>query len=122
VERLDFSYGVIDSSGNTKFLSASQVDSATDCPPDVSVPGGLDESGCLWRAVQTVEAHVLMDGQTPLYTLTPAEMYYVYSPDGGTVPTAPSTHAVQPDVDQGFPKQLIRREFTTLVALRNFNP
>jgi type IV pilus assembly protein PilW len=62
-----------------------------------------------------------MDGQTPLYTLTPTEMFYIYSPDGDS-PQAPSAHAVQPDTDQGFPKELIRREFTTLVALRNFNP
>jgi type IV pilus assembly protein PilW len=52
-------------------------------------------------------------------------MGYIYSLDGangGTTPAAPSVHPIQPDVDQGFPKQLIRREFTTLVALRNFNP
>jgi type IV pilus assembly protein PilW len=74
--------------------------------------------------VQTIEAHVLMDGQTPLYTLTPNEMYYIYSPDpnSGTTPTAPDSYAIKPNADQGFPKELIRREFTTLVALRNFNP
>jgi type IV pilus assembly protein PilW len=121
VERLDFSYGVIDANGNTKFLTANQVDTATDCPPDVPLPAGMPTTGCLWRAVQTIEAHVLMDGQTPLYTLTPNEMFYIYSPDGDS-PQAPSAHAVQPDTDQGFPKELIRREFTTLVALRNFNP
>jgi len=71
--------------------------------------------------VQTVEVHILMDGQTPLYTLTPNEMYYIYTPDGNT-PTAPASHTVKPNADQGFPQQLLRREFTTLVALRNFNP
>jgi type IV pilus assembly protein PilW len=122
VERLDFSYGIINASGNAQFLTAAQVDTATDCPPDVSMPAGMPTTGCLWRAVQTIQVNILMDGQTPLYTLTPAETYYIYSPDGGATPTAPSAHAIQPDTDQGFPKQLLRREFTTLVALRNFNP
>ena len=128
VERLDFRYGIIDADGNTKFLTADQVDTATDgsgtipCPPGVSLDGGMGTVGCLWRAVQTVEVHILMDGQTPLYTLTPAEMNYIYSPDGDTTPEAPSTHGIKPNADQGFPKQLLRREFTTVVALRNFNP
>ena len=34
----------------------------------------------------------------------------------------PTAHDIRPNADQGFPKELIRREFTTLVALRNFNP
>lgn len=122
VERLDFRYGVIDANGNTEYLTASQVDSSTDCPPDVPTPGGMGNEGCLWRAVQTIEVHILMDGQTPLYTLADNEMHYVYTPDGSFTPAAPSAHTIKPDADQGFPQQLIRREFTTLVALRNFNP
>lgn len=128
VERLNFLYGVINASGNTEFLTANQVDTATDasgnsipCPPDVSTPGGMPVTGCLWRAVQTIEVHVLMDGQTPLYTLTQPELAYTYTPDGGTSPTLPSTHTIAPSA-QGFPDQLLRREFTALVALRNFNP
>ncbi|MBS0381994.1 MAG: hypothetical protein JSR56_06135, partial [Proteobacteria bacterium] len=112
-----------------EYLTATQVDAGTDasgsplaCPPDVPLPGGMPSTGCLWRAVQTIEVHILMDGQTPLYTLTPNELAYVYSPDGAVTPTAPSAHTIKPSADQGFPQQLIRREFTTLVALRNFNP
>lgn len=133
VERLDFRYGIIDANGNTQFLTADQVDSGNGntiaCPPGVplpdtadNMPGNTPVTGCLWRAVQTVEVHILMDGQTPLYTLTPNEMYYIYTPDGAVTPTAPSAHTIKPNADQGFPQQLIRREFTTLVALRNFNP
>ncbi len=138
VERLNFFYGVINGNGDTEFLTAGEVDTGIDaagnsltCPPGISstppvgIPGGMPfdpAHGCLWRAVQTIEVHVLMDGQTPLYTLTPQEMNYIYTPDGGAAPTPPSAHAIQPDTDQGFPKQLLRREFTTLVSLRNFNP
>lgn len=138
VERLDFRYGIVDASGGTRFLTANEVDTGTDAsgntiachvPPgqtsDVAVPGGMPSAGCLWRSVQTIEVHILMDGQTPLYTLTPQEMFYLYSPDGasgGTTPVAPTAHPIQPNATQGFPNELLRREFTSLVTLRNFNP
>jgi type IV pilus assembly protein PilW len=135
VERLDFRYGIIDANGNTQFLTADQVDTrnggAIPCPPGNPANLMLDpdgssppqEKGCLWRAVQTIEVHILMDGQTPLYTLTPNEMAYIYTPDSASAtPLPPASHAIQPNADQGFPNPLLRREFTTLVALRNFNP
>jgi type IV pilus assembly protein PilW len=129
VERMDFLYGVIDADGDVQFLTANEVDEGKDsdgnsipCPPGVGTDGGMGNAGCLWRAVQTIEVHILMDGQTPLYTLTPAEMKYIYSPDGDAEPEAASAHDIKPDADQGFPLQVLRREFTTVVALRNFNP
>lgn len=132
VERLDFRYGLIDANGNTRFLTADEVDSGVDgngnaiqCPQGGGTPGPMIDAmpmnGCLWRAIQTIEVHILMDGQTPMYTLTPAEMNYIYTPDSTSM-QAPSAHDVRPKQDQGFPDQLIRREFTTVVALRNFNP
>ena len=127
IERLDFKYGVINANGNTEFLTANQVDTATDsagnsipCPPDVKLAGGMPTTGCLWRAVKTIEVHLLMDGQTPLYTLAANEMAYTYTIDGPSQ-LAPTAHAIKPS-DQGFPNQLLRREFTVLVALRNYNP
>lgn len=131
IERLDFKYGVLDSNGEIHFLTASQVDTATDaggnaitCPPGESNPvttGAI--KGCLWRAVQSVEVDLLMDGQVPLYTLTADEEEYTYSFDTATTAlAAPSSHAVKPSSDQGFPDQLLRREFTAMIALRNFNP
>ncbi|WIG56338.1 MAG: hypothetical protein OJF61_002126 [Rhodanobacteraceae bacterium] len=137
IERLDFQYGIIDANGNTQFLSATKVDNnnggAIACPPGVQLAsnvgyiatsgaGGANQ-GCLWRAVKSIQVNILMDGQTPLYTLTPQEMAYIYSPDGDTTPQPPTeaTRNIQPSA-QGFPNQLLRREFTTLVALRNFNP
>jgi type IV pilus assembly protein PilW len=50
-------------------------------------------------------------------------MKYIYTPDStSATPIAPTAHTIQPNADQGFPNPLLRREFTTLVALRNFNP
>lgn len=137
VERLDFRYGIVDANGGTRFLTANEVDTGIDADSnsipckvnpdtgsDVPEPGGMPGTGCLWRAVQTIEVHILMDGQTPLYTLTPDEMKYIYSQDdsGDTAPTAPADHTIQPNATQGFPDELLRREFTALVTLRNFNP
>src|SRR5579875_19992 len=131
VERLDFRYGIIGPDGLTRFLTATELDTGIDasgnpiasCPPGVSTPGGMPDDpadGCLWRAVQSIQVSILMDGQTPLYTLTPAELNYIYTPDSAAM-EAPAAHAVPPSA-QGFPNQLIRRQFTALVSLRNFNP
>jgi type IV pilus assembly protein PilW len=122
---------VVNSAGETQFLTANQVDTATDasgnaitCPPGSANPvvtGAIQ--GCLWRAVQSVEVDLLMDGQVPLYTLSPDEERYTYSFDTTTTAlAAPSAHAVKPSSDQGFPDQLLRREFTALIAVRNYNP
>lgn len=130
VERLNFMYLVINANGDTELLTADQVDRATDangvaipCPPDVSLTGGMPTTGCLWRAVKNIEVSLLMDGQTPLYTLAPADLAYTYTPDGPTfnTPQPPTLHPIRP-TDQGFPDQLLRREFTELVSLRNYNP
>ena len=121
VERLDFSYGVQDASGNTSFLSASQVEASAACPP--SELNAVTTAGCLWRAVKSIEVSVLMDGQVPLYTLGADDLKYAYTIDGNTTPVAPedASRAVTPQ-QQGFPDQLLRRQFTALVAVRNYNP
>ena len=134
VERLNFKYGVMNADGKIEYLTADEVDTRVDssgnsipCPPDELKSSsstnvvGPTIKGCLWRAITGIEVDLLMDGQTPLYTLTPNEMEYTYATDGSTTPEAPSSHTIKPS-DQGFPDQLIRREFTTLVSLRNYNP
>jgi type IV pilus assembly protein PilW len=64
-----------------------------------------------------------MDGQTPLHALSTPEMNYVYVIDGNTVPTAPddAKRAVKPR-EQGFDNPMLRREFSALISLRNYNP
>jgi type IV pilus assembly protein PilW len=119
VERLDFRYGVQDANGKISFLSAKDVDASTSCPP-----GELDAlttTGCLWRGIVSIEVSLLMDGQTPLYTLTGNQLNYRYSADANTGLLPPSGHAIKPS-DQGFPDQLLRREFSVLVPVRNYNP
>jgi len=119
VERLDFRYGVQDGNGNTSFLTATQVDASTNCPPQE--PGFLTTAGCLWRGIKSIEVSILMDGQVPLYTLAPSDLLYAYTPDQNPGLLPPGGHFYKP-VDQGFPDPLLRRQFTALFAIRNFNP
>ncbi len=119
VERLDFRYGVQDVTGNTTFLKANEVDTGTNCPPQEFK--AVTNAGCLWRAVKSIEVSLLMDGQVPLYTLAGSDTMYAYSADTNPGLLLPSGHNIKPSA-QGFPDQLLRREFTTLVAVRNFNP
>ncbi len=131
VERLNFLYGVEDSNGSTRYLSAADVDSrvsgAFNCPPSVpnvdSSAPSINPVGCLWRAVKSIDVRILMDGQVPLYTLAPDDLGFVYTSDGNTVPKPPddASRAVTP-ADQGFVNEMLRREFNALVSVRNYNP
>ena len=126
VERLDFLYGIEDSDGNTRYLSAAEVDSNAGstiaCPPGVALPLERDP-GCLWRAIRSIEVHLLMAAEQPLYTLTPNEQMYAYQLDGIVSPASPDAagRRVVPAM-QGFVNQKIRREFIALVSVRNYNP
>ncbi|GAB2577088.1 PilW family protein [Dyella jejuensis] len=129
VERLDFRYGVQRADGTLRYYTAAQVDDSTraDC---TSVPlpiPGSDDRGCLWRSVSLIEVSLLMDGQEPLYTLSPDELAYAYTVDQATggassvqAPNAPNRHVTP--LQQGFPLALLRREFSAVVAVRNVNP
>jgi len=119
IERMDFRYGVEDADGNTRFLTAQQIDASTSCPP--AEIDAITAAGCLWRGIKSVEVSVLMDGQVPLYSLGEGELGYVYGIDKITQPTMPEGHPIRPS-DQGFVDQMLRREFTALVSVRNYNP
>jgi type IV pilus assembly protein PilW len=119
IERMDYRYGVEDADGNTRFLSAQQIDTSTSCPP--AEIDAITSAGCLWRGIKSIEVSVLMDGQTPLFSLGAGELGYVYGIDHIIQPTTPENHPIRPS-DQGFVDQMLRREFTALVAVRNYNP
>jgi type IV pilus assembly protein PilW len=123
VERLDFLYGVMDAAGNTSFRKAADIDSGSGCASSTVTAIGNDP-GCLWRSVQSIEVHILMDGQVPLYTLTPTDLQYRYYADASlSAPADPENTArvVRPS-QQGFDSHMLRREFTALVSVRNYNP
>ncbi|WP_266181155.1 PilW family protein [Dyella humicola] len=126
IERLDFKYGVEYPDGTTQFLDAATVDASnsttTGCISGMKHTIDTVDQGCLWRAVKSIRVDLLMNGQVPLYTLTADEMQYTYQTDGITAPAAPgdARRKVTP-AQQNFVNQLLRREFTALISLRNFN-
>lgn len=128
VERLTFRYGVEDAKGNVKFLTADQVDKATNCPPTANTLSPSDP-GCAWRAVKSIEVSLLLVSQVRMPNLTEPETAFLYSPDatsGAISPVYPAQAstaglAIKP-ASQGFETQRLRRQFTALVMLRNYNP
>ena len=115
---MDFQYGVQDASGNFSFVGANDIDTSTSCPP--AELNAITTTGCGWRSINSIQVSILMDGQVPLYTLSANDLNYVYHLDGLS-PLAPGSHTYTP-TSQGFTNQMIRREFTALVAIRNYNP
>src|SRR6201999_1671077 len=76
-EQLSFLYGVQAANGQTRYLTADQVQTSTlvTCPLPPQqytffIPGAMEPDGCLWRAVKTVEAHLLLDSVNDMYDLT----------------------------------------------------
>lgn len=125
IERLDFKYGVQQSDGTVRYLTAEQVDQSTraDCPSvPLPIQGG-NGRGCLWRSVSLIEIDLLMDGQIPQYALKDAELAYSYATDGLSSPASPTDakRKITP-LQQGFPLPMLRRELTAVVAVRNAHP
>lgn len=127
VERLDFLYGVaVMSNGGMAYLDATQVSAssnAANCPPPSSdfartyvAPFTWREPSCLWRSLRSIEAHGLFNTVDEFGVASGQDMAYWYSVDGGTGPVTPG--ATMPVT--GRPAgRMIRREFVSLVSIRN---
>jgi type IV pilus assembly protein PilW len=139
VERLDFIYGVetLANSANASrnavynFLDANQVQTTgtvNNCPlPPISYrqfPGSpyLIDANCMWRAVRTIEAHMLINTVNDLQFLTPTDEAFRYSVNGGTA-VAYVDAAIPGAMANGLARgRMLRREFTAQVAVRNGTP
>jgi type IV pilus assembly protein PilW len=135
IEQLDILAGVQRNDGTISYLTSDLIDgqsSATNCPPMAALqiaaglPTGSVEPQCLWRSLNSVEVHLLVDSVNNIYTLTPADMAYQYTYGyGGTdakqTPAAPpaATASLTSGLKAGM---MLRREFVSLVSVRNFNP
>ncbi len=128
VERLDFLYGVEDNQGRTRYLTATQVDALTTCPPN---PFGLDppgvapapESGCGWRAVKSIEVFLLANTVADTTIGVDDEFRYSFLNDGtANVAGTFENPAVLGTLRNGQPAgRMLRREFRALVSLRGYN-
>ena len=121
--------------GTISYLTSDLIggqSSAANCSPMSlqilnGLPAGSVEPQCLWRSLNSVEVHLLVDSVNNLYDLTPADMAYQYTYGyGGTdtqqTPVSPpssATSALPSGLKAG---KMLRREFVSLVSVRNFNP
>ncbi|WP_257386712.1 PilW family protein [Tahibacter caeni] len=128
VERLDFLYGAaMQTNGGLAYLTANQVSSNSNlanCPkPSPAFESGVGvnidiwrEPDCLWRALRSIEAHALFNTVDDVGAMATQDMAYWYSVDGGTGPAAPGTSM---PVTGLAPGRMMRREFVSLVSIRN---
>jgi type IV pilus assembly protein PilW len=133
VEQMNFLYGAQRANGQVEFASEAAVttdSSAANCPAPplafsdikffTTVP--TYETGCLWRAVKSVEVHILVNSINNLFTLGRDEQSYRYNvtsmPTAPTVPPPPTTAMTVSGLKAG---SMMRREFITLVSVRNYN-
>lgn len=126
VERLQFTFGVMDRLGTMRFMNAAEVDDrlggTVNCPlkalgirPQPTVQGA-QEPGCLWRAVRRIEARMVVNGVSDVETLEDAALAYTF--DGNTItPTATTA------LPSGLPHMRTpRREFVAAVSLKGLMP
>lgn len=144
VEQMDFLFGVErmvplalpipvprpPQDSSVSYLTASQVTGQSNfnncpTPPQQYIDkmgASTVEPDCLWRAVKSIEAHVLLNSVRNI-PLTPTEMAYQYTyqysgtdttqtpaPPGSTLPSGLAVGS------------MLRREFVSLISVRNYNP
>ncbi len=116
-------YGIEDANGATQFLTATQIESNTlipviPCPPPpqgytVAAP----EPGCLWRAVKSIEVYLLVNSINDVASNSVDTTYRYTFDNADAAQKAPAAMPVT-----GLPSgRMMRREFRTLVSLRNNN-
>jgi type IV pilus assembly protein PilW len=120
VDQLKFRYALLDSSGDTRYLTAAEIDAGTiPCPlmPDgaTAAPGSTTEPGCLWRAVRAIEAHLLVNTGDEVMGLDPDSLRYVFMDE----PFAPTQTTPLPS--GLLAGSTLRREFIAFASTRNFN-
>lgn len=119
IERLDFRYIVEDAFNNRHVLTAQEVQNGvsaggaalTCLPPPLNLP---QEPGCLWRSITNIEVSMLVNSVED--ALPTASGTYTYSFDN--LIDAPATNPMPHGLPPG---QMLRREFTARVTLRNFS-
>ncbi|MEO7326357.1 MAG: PilW family protein [Dokdonella sp.] len=121
VDVMRLHYGVQDNLGNTRFMTAAQIAAApaSTCPPmpadNIPADPFLREQGCLWRAVRTIEVHLLMNTVNEVVNLDTASRQYTFD---GTTTTGVTISTVLPSgLAAG---SMMRREFIGYVANRNY--
>ncbi len=117
VDRLDFRYGVQLANGNVAYLNADEIENNTlQCPTDPSaLVGAPNLPGCLWSEIKSIEVTLLLN---TVNDVSPSDdATFIYSPDSD-IAQSPSSLEAATGVDAG---NKLRREFRSVVSLRNYN-
>lgn len=119
VERFDLLYGVRDGLGNTRFLTAAQVDALAAGSECV----GVVEPGCGWRSVKSVEVYLLINTVDDVTPVGDDEFRYSWLNSGAANAAGafenPQSFA---SLRNGLPPgRMLRREFRTTVSMRGNN-
>lgn len=120
VERLDFLYGIQRGGDRITYLSAREVDAGGGCPAQ---PGSAQaDATCGWRTVHSIEAHLLLNTVDNHFGLALSDSAYRYSIDGPDFVLPPASLAGPMPLTNIAAGRMMRREFVSLVANRNFSP
>lgn len=120
VERLDFLYGIHRGVDRITYLSAREVDAAGGCSAQ---PGSsLADATCGWRTVHSIETHLLLDTVDNHFGLVQSDSAYRYSIDGPDFVLPPADLAGPMPLTNIAAGRMMRREFVSLIANRNFSP
>lgn len=143
VEQMDFLYGVermvnpavpttppAPRDSAVSYLTANKVtaqSTSSNCPPQpqqyiTQMAAGTAEPDCLWRATKNIEAHILVNSIHNT-ALSGADMAYQYNygysgTDAAQTPATPGT-TLPSGLAVG---SMLRREFVSLISIRNYNP
>lgn len=127
VERLNFLYRTEDATGAIQEMTAAQVTNApgpTCPPPPYGYAASAPEAGCLWRAVRSVEIFMLLNTVDDMAASAVDQSFrYSFNNAGAfvgvpaPVPAPPPVTLVS-GIDRG---QMMRREFRSLVSVRNYD-
>lgn len=122
VDLLAFQYGVKLLSGETRYMTAAQIEGAgtSNCGPP---PEGMAiEPGCLWRSVRTIEPHLLVNSVDEVASIGPEGRRYRFNgtsvPADVDDPPPAATDTLASGLQLG---NMNRREFVGLFSVRNGN-
>lgn len=116
VDQMVFRYLIQDVDGNSRFMTATEVEANSGdgvCSPP---PDGLNyEPGCLWRTVRTIEPHLLVNTVDEIFGLDTVSRTYHF---GGEDHAPGDAEPLPSGLNAGAQ---MRREFIAYISSRNRN-
>lgn len=116
VDLLAFRYGVMQTNGNTRLMTAAEITATSPVGCTVAPPGTTMEPGCLWRSVRTIEPHLLVNSVDEVGAIDGIGRTYRF--DGTDYPTPAASDTLPSGLQVG---NMNRREFVGYFSVRKSN-